>query len=56
MFENQLRQLVEHRRTRLIDHLKALSNQDNTPFEQLTLSELENEWRYYFQGQHNQAR
>lgn len=55
VFENQLRQAIEKKRLRLIDHLRTLSFNDETPFEQLTLSELEIEWRYYFDKDSHQA-
>ncbi|WEG13841.1 Fur-regulated basic protein FbpA [Pullulanibacillus sp. KACC 23026] len=45
--ENMLRQAVEMRRQHLISCLTALSVNDETPFEELTLSELEREWHYY---------
>ncbi len=47
VFENQLRRAVNMRREHLINHLKALSIDDDTPFENLTLSDLEREWDYY---------
>lgn len=55
MFENQLRRAIDLTRHNLIEHLKALSNDDETPFEQLTLSELEIEWRYYQNAENDQA-
>lgn len=47
IFENQLRRAVDLRRHHLIEHLKALSVEEDTPLEQLTLSDLEREWQYY---------
>lgn len=55
MYENQLRQAVEARKKQLIERINSLSVQDDTRFNELTLSELENEWKFYMKEDFTEA-